>query len=188
MTVVARLAAVRRLLDRRLVDGVAAAALFALMAAELAAKQPVGDETPTTPVAYLWALAIAAPIAWHRRHPVTAVVITGVAIVGYGAAHFTAFPGFTAFAMVFAVSLHSARGRGVLALAVMTVALGVALAWQSQPTVTASTWFSTVLALVVAWLAGRSGSRPTARTGPGRRSPRSGCASPASCTTWSRTR
>jgi signal transduction histidine kinase len=154
MTVVARFAAVRRLLDRRLVDGVAAAALFAVMATELAAKEPVGAETPTSPVAYLWALAVTAPIAWHRRHPVAAVVVTGVAIVGYAAGHFTAFPGYAAFAMVFAVSLHSARGRGVLALAVMTLTLGVAMAWQTQPTVTASTSFATVLALVVAWLAG----------------------------------
>jgi signal transduction histidine kinase len=141
-------------LHARLADALPAGAFFALMAAELAAKTPVGAEAASSPVAYLTALAITAPIAWHRRHPVAAVLVSGAAIVAYGAGHFTAFPGYAAFALVFLVSLHSARGRGVLALVVVTVALGVAIGLQSAPSVTASTWLSTMLALLIAWLAG----------------------------------
>jgi signal transduction histidine kinase len=74
--------------------------------------------------------------------------------VGYAAGHWVAFPGYTAFALVFLVSLHSARGRGVLALGVMATALAVAIGLQSTPTVTASTWVTVALALVIAWLAG----------------------------------
>ncbi len=139
---------------RRLADGVPAAALFGLMAAELATKAPVGTESAASPAAYLWALAVTAPLAWHRRHPVAVVLVTGAAIVGYSAGHWAAFPGYSAFAVVFLVSLHSARGRGVLALGVMTVSLAVAIGLQSEPTVTASTWVTVVLALVIAGLAG----------------------------------
>ncbi len=139
---------------RRLADGAPAVALFALMAAELAVKAPVDGTAPATPAAYLWALAVTAPIAVHRRHPVAAVLVSGAAIVGYSAGHWAAFPGYAAFALVFLVSLHSARGRGVLALAVLTVTLGVAIGLQSEPAVTTSTWITTVLALVIAWLAG----------------------------------
>ena len=139
---------------RLLADGAFAAALFALMAAELATKTPVGAEAAASPAAYLWALAVTAPLALHRRYPVAVVLVTGAAVVGYAAGHWSAFPGYPAFALVFLVSLHSARGRGLLALGVLTVALGVAIGLQSSPTVTVGTWFTTVLALVVAWLAG----------------------------------
>jgi signal transduction histidine kinase len=139
---------------RRLADGVPAVALFGLMAAELATKVPAAVESAASPAAYAWALAVTAPLAWHRRHPVAVVLITGAAIVGYAAGHWVAFPGYAAFALVFLVSLHSARGRGVLALGVMVAALAVAIGLQSTPTVTVSTWVTTVLALVIAWLAG----------------------------------
>ncbi len=139
---------------RRLADGAPAVALFGLMAAELATKAPAAVESAASPAAYAWALAVTAPLAWHRRHPVAVVLITGAAVVGYAAGHWVAFPGYTAFALVFLVSLHSARGRGVLALGVMATALAVAIGLQSTPTVTASTWVTVALALVIAWLAG----------------------------------
>jgi signal transduction histidine kinase len=139
---------------RRLADGAPAAALFALMAAELALKAPVDGAAPATPAAYLWALAVTAPLAGHRRFPVAAVLVTGAAIVGYAAGHWSAFPGYPAFALVFLVSLRRDRGRGLIALAVQTAALLVAIGLQAAPTVTTSTWVTTVLTLVVAWLAG----------------------------------
>jgi len=143
-----------RSLDRRGVDAVLAALLLALMVGELAAKPPELGESATTPIAYLWAVLITAPIALHRRFPVAAVVASGAGIVGYAAGHFTAFPGYAAFAFVFVVSLHCGRGRGLLAFAVMAAAIGVAIGLQSEPTVTTSTWIVSALALTVAWLAG----------------------------------
>jgi hypothetical protein len=163
------------------VDVVLAGCLFAVMAAELAIRHQT--------LAVLWAVAITAPILWHRRYPVAAVLVTAVAITGYGLGHLSAFPGYAAFAMVFVVSLHCARGRGLLALGVLTVALGTAIAQQSAPTVTIATWIATVLALIIAWLAGENlRVRQDGRSRPGGRSPRSAGASPGSCTTWSRTR
>jgi signal transduction histidine kinase len=143
-----------RALDRRATDAALAAALLALMVGELLAKPPVPSEAATRPIAYLWALLIAAPLAVHRRYPVAAVLVSGAAIVGYAAGHFVAFPGYTAFAFVFVVSLHCDRGRGALAFAVLASAMGMAIGLQSQPTVTTSTWFLTALTLTVAWLAG----------------------------------
>jgi signal transduction histidine kinase len=138
------------------VDAVVALLLFALMAAELAAKAPQAGEPATTWYAYVWAALITLPIAVHRRFPTAAVVTAAVGIVGYSAGHFVAFPGYAAFALVFLVSLHTARGRGVLAFAVLAAAVGVALAGQPTVTVSASTWISTMLALAVAWLAGEN--------------------------------
>jgi len=143
-----------RSLDRRAADAMLAALLFALMAGELAGKSPAPGEAAATPVAYLWSLAITAPIVVHRRYPVAAVLVSGAAIAGYATGHFSAFPGYAAFAMVFVVSLHSGRGRGALAFAVMAVAVGAAIAVQSEPTVSTNTWIVTGLLLTVAWLAG----------------------------------
>jgi signal transduction histidine kinase len=143
-----------RSLDRRAADAMLAALLFALMAGELAGKSPAPGEAAATPVAYLWALAITAPIVVHRRYPVAAVLVCAAAIAGYSTGHFSAFPGYAAFAMVFVVSLHSGRGRGALAFAVTAVALGAAIAIQSEPTVSTNTWIVTGLLLAVAWLAG----------------------------------
>jgi signal transduction histidine kinase len=128
--------------------------LLALMVAELIAKAPVGDESAATPIAYWWAALITLPVAVHRRYPVAAVLVSAAAVVGYATGHFSAFPGYTAFALVFVVSLHCGRGRGLLAFGAMAAALGVSLGLQSTPTVTPSTWVSTLLALTVAWLAG----------------------------------
>ncbi|MEV6490282.1 sensor histidine kinase [Actinoplanes sp. NPDC051633] len=136
------------------VDAALALLLLAVMVAELAAKAPIGAESATTPVAYVWAALITLPIALHRRYPVAAVLVAAAGIVGYATGHFTAFPGYAAFAMVFVVSLHCGRGRGLLSFGAMAAALGVSLAMQTSPTVTPSTWVMTLLVLAVAWLAG----------------------------------
>jgi signal transduction histidine kinase len=143
-----------RSVDPRVADVALALILLGLMVAELAARAPDGGEAATRPIAYVWALLITVPIAVHRRWPVAAVLVAAVGIVGYGAGHFAAFPGYAAFALTFVVSLHGGRGRGVLAVTCMTLALGVAISLQVGPMVTVSTWISTALALLVAWLAG----------------------------------
>jgi signal transduction histidine kinase len=135
-------------------DGVLAAVLLALMVAELSVKQPLAGEAATTPAAYAWAALITLPVAVHRRWPVPALLATAAAIVGYATGHWTAYPGYAAFALVFLVSLRCDRGRGLIALAVQTTALLVAIGLQGAPTVTTSTWVTTVLTLLVAWLAG----------------------------------
>ncbi len=56
---------------------------------------------------YLWAALIAGPFAAHRRFPVTAIVVSDLALIGYGLGHYSAFPGYATFALVFAVALHA---------------------------------------------------------------------------------
>jgi signal transduction histidine kinase len=141
---------------RRFPDAVLALVLLAVLFGELALKPPELGESASTWAAYAWALGIAAPIAVHRRWPVAAVLVAGVAIVGYSAGHYVAFPGYAAFAVVFVVGLHAGRGRGALAFATIGVALGLALSLQTEVTVTGSTWVATLLGLAVAWLAGEN--------------------------------
>jgi signal transduction histidine kinase len=154
MNVTARLVSAWRALDRRAIDITVAVLLLALMVAELAARPLESGEAPSRPIAYVWAVLIALPIAVHRRFPVAALLVAGAAIIGYAAGHFVAFPGYAAFALTFVVSLHGGRGRGVLAFGIMTLAVGIAISLQAAPMVTPSTWIMTVLALLVAWLAG----------------------------------
>jgi signal transduction histidine kinase len=141
---------------RRFPDAVLAAVLLAVMVGELALKTPAPGESASGWIAYAWALGITVPLAVHRRWPVAAVLVAAVAIVGYAAGHYAAFPGYAAFAMVFVVGLHAGRGRGALAFAAMAAALAVALGLQTANTVTASTWVVTLLCLAVAWLAGEN--------------------------------
>jgi signal transduction histidine kinase len=138
------------------VDIVVALFFLALMVGELALK-PVGPgESPTVPLAYAAAAVITLPIALHRRFPVPVLLVAGVGIVGYSLGHFTAFPGYPAFALVFLVGLHGRRWRGAVAFATMSLAMGVAVGLQPPGMITASTWVSTFLALLVAWLAGEN--------------------------------
>jgi signal transduction histidine kinase len=145
-----------RAIDRRLLDAVGSALLFALMAADLAGKPLETGARPTTPVAYVLALAIAAPFAWHRRHPTAAVVTCGLAVLAYSVGHFNAYPGYALFAIVFADRLHSRRRSSILVPAVAAVALGVALRLQPSGVVDVMTWVTTALTLAVAWLAGET--------------------------------
>jgi signal transduction histidine kinase len=128
----------------------------AVLFAELATRAPQPGESAGSWPAYLWGVLIVGPILAHRRFPVAASLGSAAGIVGYAAGHYVAFPGYAAFALVFLISLHTARGRGLIAFGALAVALGVAFGMQSAHTVTASTWFSSMLALAVAWLAGEN--------------------------------
>jgi signal transduction histidine kinase len=156
MNVRERLATAVRSIDLQMVDVLPAVVLWAVMTAELALVAAEPYETPAGPAAYLWAALITLPIALHRRFPVAVVLVTAAAIVGYAAAHYVAFPGYAAFALVFLVSLHGGRGRGALAGFLMAAALAVGLLLQPVVAVTPSTWVVSALLVVVAWLAGEN--------------------------------
>ena len=126
------------------------------MAAELAGKGLEAGESVSTTLAYVLAAAITVPFAWHRRYPLGSVLVCTAAVVAYSLGHFSAFPGYSLFALTFAVSLHADRRRAGIALAAALVALSVSLSLQPARVVTPSTWITTVLALTVAWLAGEN--------------------------------
>ncbi len=142
-----------RSVDRRVLDAVMAAVLFAFMALGLATQ--VG-QNPSNVLAYLLSAAITLPFAWHRRHPMAVLAVSTWAVVVYALGHFSAFPGYALFVLLFGVSLHTDRRRAAIALAAVVVAMSVALSLQPPTVVTGATWISTLLAVVVAWLAGEN--------------------------------
>jgi signal transduction histidine kinase len=145
-----------RTVDRRILDGAVALGLFVVLALGLAFGPLEEGASPTTAAAYVWAAGIALPYVLHRRYPMAVVAVTSVAVVGYALGHWNGFPGYSVFALVLAISLHADRRRGVIALAAGLVSMSIALALQPSGVVTAGTWVSTVLVVLVAWLVGEN--------------------------------
>ncbi len=139
----------------RVFDGAIAAVLLAGIVAELGATPEPGTE-PTTAVAYALAVAFTVPYVFHRDHPVAALAVTCVATIAYSLGHYTGYPGFAMFVLVFGLALHTDRGRAVWFYLVGLVTLCVSLLLQEGELVTASTWISTILVLTVAWLGGEN--------------------------------
>jgi signal transduction histidine kinase len=155
----ARIARLREVAGHRggmVLDTVVAGLLLALMVAELAAKTLEPGEQPSGPVAYALAAAITLPYAVHRRYPLLATGVSTAAVVAYSFGHFTAFPGYAMFALLFGVSRHADRRRATATLGAVVTALAVALSVQPPSVVTPSTWVSTGLAVLVAWLLGEN--------------------------------
>ena len=90
------------------------------------------------------------------RFPVTAMLVSNVALIVYSINRFSAFPGYAMFALVFGVGLHVGRGRALVAYLGGLVGLVVALRLQPAGVATASSWISTILTVTVAWLAGEN--------------------------------
>ncbi|HYN92920.1 MAG TPA: sensor histidine kinase [Pilimelia sp.] len=143
-----------RSLDRRLLDTVVAVLLFGVMTAELLTKPVEPGGNPTNALAFLLSAAITLPLIWHRRHPMAVLAVATWAVVVYALGHFSAFPGYPLFALLFGISLHSDRRRAATALAAVVAATCAALALQPPGVVSASSWVATLLAVTVAWLSG----------------------------------
>ena len=139
-----------------MLDGLLAVLVWAGMVVELATRPLTVGQSPTTPAAYIWAAAIAAPIVVHRRYPVIAMLISNVAMVGYSLSRYSAYPGFAMFVLVFAVALHSGRRRALVVYLGGAVGLSMSMLLQPAEVATASAWISTLLTVTVAWLAGEN--------------------------------
>ena len=137
-------------------DGTGAALLWTAMAVDLATRPLATGQSPATTPAYLLAGAIAAPFAIHRRFPVTAMIVTNLALIAYSLGRYSAYPGYAMFALVFAVALHAGRRRALVVYLGGMVGLMVALQLQPTGVATASSWISTILTVTVAWLAGEN--------------------------------
>lgn len=137
-------------------DATGAVLLGTAMAVDLATRPPEPGQSASTPVAYLLAVAIAAPFAVHRRYPVLAMVVSSLALIAYSLGGYSAYPGYATFALVFAVALHADRRRALVVYLGGMAGLMVALALQPAGVATASSWISTILTVTVAWLAGEN--------------------------------
>ena len=137
-------------------DATGAALLWTAMAVDLATRPLAAGQSASTPAAYLWAALIAGPFAVHRRFPVTAIVVSDLALIGYGLGHYSAFPGYATFALVFAVALHAGRRRALVVYLAGMAGLAGALLLQPPSVATAWSWISILLTVTVAWLAGEN--------------------------------
>jgi signal transduction histidine kinase len=138
-----------------LVDGVVTVCLFAVVAVQLDDPAPTGARTGDL-LAYVLAAALAVPYLAHRRWPLQALAATLAALLLYSADHYIGYPGFAVFAMVFGLALHAGRRQAAIGYVASLVALSVALAMQPPALVRPSDWFTSLLVLTVAFLAGEN--------------------------------
>jgi signal transduction histidine kinase len=143
------------------VDTLVALALFGLLVSELLTGREPGAE-PTNLLAFVSAAAMSLPYAAHRLRPAAALAVTCAAVVVYSLGHFTGYPGYVLFVMVFGLALHGHSGdalfssRSFLYFLTSLVTLSLALALQPAELVDLSAWVSSLLVLAVAWLAGEN--------------------------------
>jgi signal transduction histidine kinase len=141
---------------RPLVDAIVAVGLWGIMAVELATRPLEVGQSPTTPVAYVLAALIAAPLVVHRRYPVAGMVASTAVMVAYSWGQFSAYPGYSTFVLVFVIALHAGRRTAVTGYLIGVLGLTVALLLQPAEVATASAWISTFLTVTVAWLGGEN--------------------------------
>ena len=142
-------------------------------------------------------------LVWRRTHPWRGFLLLAAAgVVVSATRYYIGLLSVLLIVAVFSVAAHGRRIEGVASLAVSVLAL-IGLALAGVPDLRLSDLGQSFALLLAAWAVGdairsrraqqRSGCvpqsrklRPRANRPPGP-SPRSGCGSPGSCTTWSRT-
>jgi signal transduction histidine kinase len=144
-------------MDPLLIDGIIAFIVFASMAVQFVnTRHPLTGQHQATPLAWVLAVLIVAPILTHRRFPRASVAVCLVAVVIYAAGRYVAYPGLAIFVLTFDIALHS-RAR-VAAATLFASAAILALSVNLQPDAAAdfATWVQSELGILVAWLTGRN--------------------------------
>ena len=139
-------------LNPLLIDGTVALVLFAFMATQGSKRLQPGQH-PMTPLAWVLAVLIIAPILTHRRYPRASLTVCLAALIAYAAGRYAAYPGVAVFVLTFDIALHSRRRVALAAPIAAAAALAVSLALQPRGVVTFYTWVASELGVVVAWLA-----------------------------------
>jgi signal transduction histidine kinase len=152
-----------RSLDRRWLDAAVALLLLADQVAELAVRVPQPGQHAAGPAAYGLAAALVAPIVVHRRYPLPAALVSGVALVLYGAGNYPPYPGLPVFVLVFGISLHTDRRRAAAAAGLAALAMSIAVQEQPLGIANTSTWVTSLLAIAVSWLLGENRRNRRAR-------------------------
>src|SRR6516225_7234777 len=141
-------------LNPLLIDGIVALVVFALTAAQVpGSKHLLPGQHPMTPLAWVLAVLIIAPILTHRRYPRASLTVCLAALIAYAAGRYVAYPGLAVFVLTFDIALHSRRRVALAAPVAAAGALAVSLALQPRGVVTFYTWVASELGVVVAWLA-----------------------------------
>jgi len=139
--------------DPQVTDALVALAFFVLLVLSFSATVRAGQR-PVDAWAWVLGVLLTAPYAVHRRAPWVALAVTLSALVAFSLLHFPPYPGLSAFALLFGLTLHGRRRDSLIALGATVLALCVALGTQPAGVVALSDVISTMLATAVAWLAG----------------------------------
>ena len=182
-----------------LIDGVTALAVFALLAQQLVTRHPLPGQHPTTMLTWLIGVVSIVPILTHRRFPRTSIAVCLSAVAIYAFGRYAAYPGFAVFVLNYDIALHSDEQVSVPALFASAVVVGVAVDLQPAKVAVLATYIASEIFVGGAWLLGwnqrrrrsrwaelqpgPNGPSASARKRPAAPLPRSGCASPANCTT-----
>jgi signal transduction histidine kinase len=144
-------------MDPLLIDGIAAFAVFALMAGQFMwTRHLLAGQHPTTVLTWLLAVLICAPILTHRRFPGASVAVCLTAVVVYAAGHYVAYPGLAIFVLTFDIALHSKERIALATLVASAVVIWVSVSLQPGAVAVLATYIESELGILVAWLSGRN--------------------------------
>jgi signal transduction histidine kinase len=146
-----------------LIDGIAALAVFGVMAAAfINARHTVAGQHPTTPLAWILAVGTVAPLLTHRRFPLAslAVCLTAAAVLIYGAGRFGPYPVQVfvpaVLVLTFDIALHGRSRVALAALVAAAAATTLSVTLRPGGLVFLPPWVESELGILVAWLAGRN--------------------------------
>jgi len=137
-------------------DAVVAGVLVAWMVLSILTKTAEPGQHANTVWTYLLAVGLSAPYAVHRRHPMIALTVLLAALLAFALGGYAAFPGVSAFALLFGIALHADRRQALTALLATAAALTVAVLVQPSGIVDRASLISTALATLVCWLGGQN--------------------------------
>ena len=145
------------------VDALVGGLLMAMMLLSIATKAAAPGQHARAPLAYLLAIGLAAPYAFHRRRPMTALGLELASVFVFALGAHAAYPGVNAFVVLFGIAVHSDRRRSTIAFVATLLVLTVAVMVQPAGIVDQGTWIATEVCTVAAWLGGETVRQRRAR-------------------------
>ncbi len=146
-----------------LIDGLAALAVFALLAQQLLTRPPLPGQHPTTTLTWLVGAVSIVPILTHRRFPRTSVAVCLSAVAIYAVGRYAAYPGFAVFVLNYSIALHSDERVSVPTLFASAVVVGVAVDLQPAKVAVLATYIASEIFVGGAWLLGWNQRRRRSR-------------------------
>ena len=138
-------------------DWVTAGALFAVIAAQFVfTRHLLPGERPASPITWILAAALCAPVLTYRRYPRASLAACLTVLLGYAAGRWAAFPVLPVVALTFGITLHSNRAMALAALIAPAVTVPVAVAFQPRPVSSPGVVAFCEIMIVVAWVIAES--------------------------------
>jgi signal transduction histidine kinase len=144
-------------------DAAVAVALLVVMVLSIAGKVPQAGQRDGDALAYVLAVPLTLPFAFHRRWPMASLIATLLTFGVYAIANYAVYPGVSLFVILYGIAAHSDRRHSAITLGLCVAAMVTALATQPDHVVTSADRTSSLLAVAVAWLAGENSRSRRAR-------------------------